>query len=164
MQLNQGLFQCNGGCGYILKPEFLTRDDVPFNPFGPFEVQKVVTVKVISGHQLPFSNEKSLKTDRTLYVQLRVSGVEEDNAKERTKAVKNNGFNPMWNEELRVKLRVPELALFTLSVFSHDNMLAQFTLPYFALQQGYRNVPLQSKYSEPLPYASLFVQVTITNE
>jgi len=28
MQLNQGLFQDNGGCGYVLKPEFMRRGTV----------------------------------------------------------------------------------------------------------------------------------------
>ncbi|ELU11919.1 hypothetical protein CAPTEDRAFT_102886, partial [Capitella teleta] len=164
MQLNQGLFQINGGCGYVLKPEFLTRDDLPFNPLGPFEVKKELKIKIISGHQLPFSNEKALKTERSLYVQLRVSGVEDDNAREKTKTVKNNGFNPVWNDELTAKLRVPELALISLNVFSGDSLLAQFTLPFYSVQQGYRSVHLQNKFSEPLPYSTLFVHVAISNE
>lgn len=40
---------------------------------------------------MPFQSEKSLRSDRAFYVQLRVTGVEEDNAREKTRAVKNNG-------------------------------------------------------------------------
>ncbi len=47
--------------------------------------------QVISGHQLPYSSEKQLKTDRRLYVQIKVTGVESDEQKNKTKIVKNNG-------------------------------------------------------------------------
>ena len=33
MQLNQGKFEYNGGCGYLLKPEFMCREDRQFDPF-----------------------------------------------------------------------------------------------------------------------------------
>ncbi len=49
--------------------------------------------KVITGHQLPYSSEKQLKADRRLYVQLKVTGVECDDQKNKTRIVKNNG-NP----------------------------------------------------------------------
>ena len=48
-------------------------------------------LQVISGHQLPYSSEKQLKTDRRLYVQIKVTGVESDEQKNKTKIVKNNG-------------------------------------------------------------------------
>jgi phosphatidylinositol phospholipase C delta len=88
----------------------------------------------------------------------------------------------VWNEELSLKIRIPELAVVTLSAFSGDSLLSQFTLPFTAIQQGkkdqrddkfvltnrmlpgYRNVPLQNKFSEPLPFASLFVHVVVKDE
>lgn len=45
----------------------------------------------------------------------------------------------MWDEELSVKLRVPELAFITLAVLTKEHtetFLGQFTVPFFALQQG----------------------------
>ena len=33
MQLNQGKFEYNGGCGYLLKPEFMIKTDRQFDPF-----------------------------------------------------------------------------------------------------------------------------------
>ena len=47
--------------------------------------------QIISGHQLPYKSESSLKSERNLYVQVRLSGVDKDNQKEKTKNVKNNG-------------------------------------------------------------------------
>ena len=46
---------------------------------------------MMNGHQLPYTNEKQLKAERRLYVQIKLSGVEQDEQKEKTKAVKNNG-------------------------------------------------------------------------
>ena len=33
MQLNQGKFEYNGNCGYLLKPDFMRRSDRSFDPF-----------------------------------------------------------------------------------------------------------------------------------
>lgn len=33
MQLNQGKFEYNGNCGYLLKPDFMRRKDRLFDPF-----------------------------------------------------------------------------------------------------------------------------------
>ena len=33
MQLNQGKFEYNGNCGYMLKPEFMRMNDKVFDPF-----------------------------------------------------------------------------------------------------------------------------------
>ena len=33
MQLNQGRFEYNGNCGYLLKPDFMRRNDRTFDPF-----------------------------------------------------------------------------------------------------------------------------------
>lgn len=55
MQLNQGKFEYNGNCGYILKPEFMRRSDKSFDPFaetpvdGIIAAQCEVTVGTITG-------------------------------------------------------------------------------------------------------------------
>jgi len=45
----------------------------------------------VSGHQIPYKLEKTMRSERSLLVQVRVSGVETDNQMLRTKTVKNNG-------------------------------------------------------------------------
>ena len=56
MQLNQGKFEYNGGCGYLLKPEFMCREDRQFDPFSETGIDGVVAatceVRVISGQFL----------------------------------------------------------------------------------------------------------------
>ena len=47
--------------------------------------------QVLNGSQLPYRSEGSIKQDRGLLVQVKVTGVEADNQKEKTKTVKNTG-------------------------------------------------------------------------
>ncbi len=42
MQLNLGIFEYNGKCGYRLKPEFMRRTDKQFDPFTQNTVDGIV--------------------------------------------------------------------------------------------------------------------------
>ena len=52
----EGKFEYNGGCGYLLKPEFMCREDRQFDPFSETGIDGVVAatceVRVISGQFL----------------------------------------------------------------------------------------------------------------
>ena len=48
-------------------------------------------IQELSGHQIPYKSDKMIKSERNLFLQIRVSGVELDNQLIRTKIVKNNG-------------------------------------------------------------------------
>lgn len=56
MQLNQGKFEYNGNCGYLLKPDFMRRADRIFDPFAESPVDGVIaaqcSVQVIAGQFL----------------------------------------------------------------------------------------------------------------
>ena len=45
MQLNQGKFEYNGNSGYLLKPEFMRRDDKIFDPFAETPVDGVIAAQ-----------------------------------------------------------------------------------------------------------------------
>jgi hypothetical protein len=45
MQLNQGKFEYNGNCGYLLKPEFMRRFDKTFDPFAETPVDGVIAAQ-----------------------------------------------------------------------------------------------------------------------
>jgi phosphatidylinositol phospholipase C beta len=45
MQLNQGKFEYNGNCGYLLKPEFMRREDKTFDPFAETPVDGVIAAQ-----------------------------------------------------------------------------------------------------------------------
>lgn len=56
MQLNQGKFEYNGNCGFLLKPDFMRRADRTFDPFAETPVDGVIAaqcaVQVIAGQFL----------------------------------------------------------------------------------------------------------------
>lgn len=45
MQLNQGKFEYNGNCGYLLKPDFMRRADRTFDPFAESPVDGVIAAQ-----------------------------------------------------------------------------------------------------------------------
>ena len=45
MQLNQGKFEYNGNCGYLLKPEFMRKADKTFDPFAETPVDGVIAAQ-----------------------------------------------------------------------------------------------------------------------
>jgi hypothetical protein len=45
MQLNQGKFEYNGNCGYLLKPDFMRRRDRTFDPFAETAVDGVIAAR-----------------------------------------------------------------------------------------------------------------------
>ena len=45
MQLNQGKFEFNGNCGWLIKPEFMRRIDKTFDPFAETPVDGVIAAQ-----------------------------------------------------------------------------------------------------------------------
>ncbi|XP_007441132.1 1-phosphatidylinositol 4,5-bisphosphate phosphodiesterase zeta-1-like [Python bivittatus] len=165
MDLLIGKFLDNGGCGYVLKPEYLRRRDSAFDPFNVAERYNPITltIKVISGYQLPPSNlSKSNKADPL--VKIEIHGVSADMSKRQTSVIKNNALNPRWNETFTFNIQVPDLALIRFVVedqmaLTANDFLGQFTLPLLSMNKGYRHVPLVSKLGVTLKPASLFVYI-----
>eukprot|EP00079_Xenopus_tropicalis_P010573 XP_002935564.2 PREDICTED: 1-phosphatidylinositol 4,5-bisphosphate phosphodiesterase delta-3 [Xenopus tropicalis] len=165
MDLNRGRFQDNGLCGYVLKPEFLRKEDSYFNPDSPSKEPKLLFVKVISAQQLPKLNKEKPNSIVDPFVRVEIHGVGKKKEKE-TKYILNNGFNPYWNEILQLEVQVPELALVRFVVEDYDktssnDFVGQYTLPFLSLKQGYRHVHLLSKDGASLSPATLFVQIRI---
>ena len=98
MQLNQGKFEFNGNCGWLIKPEFMRRTDKTFDPFAETPVDGVIAaqcnVTVIAGQ---FLSDKRVGT----YVEVDMYGLPTDTIRKefRTKVVPANGLNPIYNED-----------------------------------------------------------------
>ncbi|KAM9364131.1 1-phosphatidylinositol 4,5-bisphosphate phosphodiesterase delta-4 isoform 2-T2 [Pholidichthys leucotaenia] len=170
MDLNDGLFRQNGCCGYILKPEFMRDGNTQFSPEKTEERQGYrplrLSIQVISGQQLPKVNQKEGSIVDPL-VRVEIYGVPQDQAKEETSHINNNGFNPVWNETLNFVLHTPELALVRFVVEDYDkasrnDFIGQFTLPFTCIQTGYRHIHLLSKDGTAIPPSSLFVNISIS--
>uniref|UniRef100_A0A673HHM1 Phosphoinositide phospholipase C n=1 Tax=Sinocyclocheilus rhinocerous TaxID=307959 RepID=A0A673HHM1_9TELE len=148
MDLNDGLFTQNGCSGYILKPEILCKRERLFDPENPKERDgyhpllfyvKVLN-NVISGQQLPKVKQKEWSIVDPL-VRVEIYGVPLDQAKQETKYIDNNGFNPHWNETLQFTIHTPELALVRFVVEDYDkasrnDFIGQYTIPFTNIQPG----------------------------
>ncbi|XP_064484061.1 1-phosphatidylinositol 4,5-bisphosphate phosphodiesterase-like [Ornithodoros turicata] len=163
MQLNQGKFEYNGGCGYLLKPDFMRRADKTFDPFAESPVDGVIaaqcSVRVISGQ---FLSDKKVGT----YVEVDMYGLPTDTIRKefRTRMVPANGLNPVYNEEPFVfrKVVLPDLAVIRIAVYDENGkMLGQRILPMDGLQAGYRHVSLRTEGNFPMSLAMLFICIEL---
>ncbi|XP_035249746.1 1-phosphatidylinositol 4,5-bisphosphate phosphodiesterase delta-4-like isoform X2 [Anguilla anguilla] len=171
MDLNDGLFSQNGRCGYVLRPEFMRNPEGRFDPECPqnYEGYRPISlaIQVISGQQLPKVNIKEGSIVDPL-VRVEIHGVPMDQAKQETRYIDNNGFNPVWYDNLQFTVHVPELALVRFVVEDYDktsknDFVGQYTLPLTCIQQGYRHIHLLSKDGTSIPPASLFVHIRMSD-
>ncbi|XP_007887097.2 1-phosphatidylinositol 4,5-bisphosphate phosphodiesterase eta-1 [Callorhinchus milii] len=165
MQLNQALFMVNGNSGYVLKPQLMCQG--AFNPFSEDPLQgqpkKQLILKIISGQQLP-KPPYSMLGDRgeiiDPFVEVEIIGLPVDCCKEQTRAVDDNGFNPVWEETMTFTVHMPEVTLVRFLVWDHDpigrDFVGQRTVAFSSLMPGYRHV-----YLEGMTEASIFVHVMI---
>uniref|UniRef100_A0AAY3ZWW7 Phosphoinositide phospholipase C n=1 Tax=Denticeps clupeoides TaxID=299321 RepID=A0AAY3ZWW7_9TELE len=169
MDLNRGRFLPNGRCGYVLKPRFLCQPDAEFNPEntggGPGHCPTLLTIKVISGQQLPKPPEDKPSSIVDPMVWVETYGAPIDNNRKKTHRIDNNGFNPRWDCTFKFQLHVPELVMVRFLVEDHDytssnDFLGQFTLPLTSLRPGYRHVKLLNADGGSLSPASLFIHTS----
>ncbi|KAJ8922881.1 hypothetical protein NQ315_007916 [Exocentrus adspersus] len=163
MQLNQGKFEYNGNCGYLLKPDFMRRHDRTFDPFAECPVDGVIAaqcaVQVIAGQ---FLSDKKIGT----YVEVDMYGLPTDTIRRefRTRMVPANGLNPVYNEEpfLFRKVVLPDLAVLRFGVYDENGkLLGQRILPLDGLQAGYRHISLRTEANFPMSLPMLFCNIEL---
>ncbi|XP_045774152.1 1-phosphatidylinositol 4,5-bisphosphate phosphodiesterase isoform X4 [Maniola jurtina] len=163
MQLNQGKFEYNGNCGYLLKPDFMRRADRSFDPFADAPVDGVIAaqcgVQVIAGQ---FLSDKKVGT----YVEVDMYGLPTDTIRKefRTRMVPANGLNPVYNEEpfLFRKVVLPDLAVLRFGVYEESGkLLGQRILPLDGLQAGYRHISLRTEANFPMSLPMLFCNIEL---
>lgn len=72
----------------------------------------VSSFEVISGWQLVRPRGSTAKGDSAdPYVVVEIFGVPPDCAEERTRTVKNDSFNPSWEESFQFQVGLPEVAI-----------------------------------------------------
>lgn len=105
MQIHEALFQGNYQHGYILKPAPLLASSHPLashhpTPYESRPCRVKLDVHVISGQQLP--RPKDYKPGQAVdpYVQIEMICPNGQSSENRTRAVRDNEFNPMWDERL----------------------------------------------------------------
>ncbi|KAL8129957.1 hypothetical protein V2J09_019112 [Rumex salicifolius] len=148
----QGLFRANGGCGYVKKPDFL-------NNFGPddkiFDPKAKMPVKVYMGDGWSLDFKKThfdTYSPPDFYTKIGIAGVPADETTKKTK-VKEDQWNPVWEEEFTFELTIPELALLRVEVHEYDvsekdDFAGQTCLPVWEIKPGMRAVPLYDHKGE----------------
>lgn len=161
MFIYNGKFLDNGKTGYLLKPPAILQEKSTAPP------SINLTIKVISGWQLPKASGTTKGEVIDPYVKVAVHGVGNDNGHEKTKVIDNNGFNPVWDTTMNFKIERPDLAQILLQVFDEDKLskndfIAYAALPVTSLREGYRSVHLYNAKSQPFEESSLLIHVTVT--
>ncbi|CAF2640601.1 unnamed protein product [Rotaria sp. Silwood2] len=152
MSLLYGKFIDNGGCGYILKPDYLIDiDKSKFNPFNylkkPLSLSETInenpqrlTITIISGQFLSQSNE--IRPDiPDFYVVISTHGIPCDKQSQQTKFIENNGFDPIWNETFEFDIDFPKKCLVCFDIYDYNSFtkhdrFAYFCLPMTTMQTG----------------------------
>ncbi|KAF8331226.1 phosphoinositide-specific phospholipase C [Amanita rubescens] len=189
--INHAMFQRNGRSGYVLKPAALRSGG---------EGKKALLLgrrtrywldlTVISGQQLPRLKDSSGRemVDRPVlhpYVEVTVhvpDWTEEMEAGAttmarsvtyRTSAVKNNGFNPVWEEQIRIPFECVgdmwDLVFVRFVVRQEDGKddedpLAVYCVSLGSLGQGYRHLPLHDAQLSQYLFSTLFVKVQVLDD
>ncbi|EMP25772.1 1-phosphatidylinositol-4,5-bisphosphate phosphodiesterase beta-3 [Chelonia mydas] len=161
MQLNLGMFEYNRRSGYLLKPEFMRREDKPFDPFTENIVDGIVAnmvkVKVRAGGLMPTHPDKRVG----IYVEVDMFGLPVDTKRKfRTRPSQGNSFNPVWDEEPFVfpKVVLPTLASLRIAVFEEGGkFVGHRILPVSAIRSGYHYICLRSESNQPLSLPALLV-------
>uniref|UniRef100_A0A670YHH2 Phosphoinositide phospholipase C n=1 Tax=Pseudonaja textilis TaxID=8673 RepID=A0A670YHH2_PSETE len=168
MDLYDGFFSQNGHCGYVLKPSFMRDRETTFTPEDPQSRGEgsPLSLMIISGQQLPKIPNSKEGSIVDPFVRVEIHGIPSDSAKQETKYIDNNGFNPQWGESFRFYVWVPELALLRFVVEDYDkasrnDFVGQYTLPLTSVKAGYRHIHLLSKDGTGISPASLFVHIRI---
>ena len=136
--LNRARFSDNGGCGYVLKPDFLTEPDPNYSPGSSFilqkEKEKRLKVTIVSGQHIPRPDGSLTGEVIDPYVKVRIRGHPDDRIgtnKGQTEYQKNNGFNPIWNETFDFNIKAPSLAFLEFRVKDHAKSGKDYNLGAF---------------------------------
>jgi len=167
MQLNNGMFMDNGGCGYVLQPDFMRADG-----YDPHNKDTLVGVEpwnlrltILAARHLP----KVGRSITTPFVEVEIIGNSYDNSnKFKTRTNRDNGLNPSWNHTFDFDVICPPIAKIRFHVqdedmFGDSNFIGQAVFPLGSLKTGYRSIPLKNSYGEEILLSSLLVHLEVRN-
>eukprot|EP00727_Mastigamoeba_balamuthi_P001469 m51a1_g11319 putative 1-phosphatidylinositol -bisphosphate phosphodiesterase delta-4-like (789) ;mRNA; f:110291-113404 len=160
MWINEAFFRLNGGCGYVLKPQWMCEraHETP----APAAPACRLVVEVLCARQLPRPAEGEIADP---YVVVSTHGLPEDCKEFRTKVLPNNGWDPVWNERFEFTLRAPEISVMLVTVWDKgrvsDTLIARYAVALPLCRRGVRSVPLYDPKGAPCAGAYLLCRVNI---
>jgi phosphatidylinositol phospholipase C delta len=135
MALNEAMFNDNGQCGYILKPNFLRDLSICFNPNEEPKLFEKLNIKIISAQNLPSPEDG---TEMKTFVKIKVYGIPSDNAQHKTET-KKMGFGPIWDDPpFSFQIHCPELAFikFTIKDEITGTRYGEYCVRYINMREG----------------------------
>nr|CAD7261550.1 unnamed protein product [Timema shepardi] len=154
MDLYDGKFRQNGGCGYVLKPAIM-RDQISFFSANAkdlipgvspqilhLKVKSVIccgTCQVISAQYLPRPRGSTAKGDVIdPYIMVQVFGIPSDCTERKTRTVSHEGDSPIYEETFEFQVTLPEIALLRFVILDDDyigdDFIGQYSIPFECLQ------------------------------
>lgn len=168
MHINTAMFEENGGCGFVCKPEVLWEPShLMYRRFNPLEKEfdglhsSQIVINIVSGQYVHQNNLYA-----STYVEVEMLGIPVDCSKKKTKIIRKNALNPIWNDTFYFKVMFHDLAFLKFCVYETDcnHLVSQRVIPLKCLRPGYRHVRLRSPTNQPLSMASLFVYSRVEEE
>ncbi|KIJ69675.1 hypothetical protein HYDPIDRAFT_171707 [Hydnomerulius pinastri MD-312] len=195
--INHAMFQRNGRAGYVLKPSALRKSGDPRKSDKEqvsCRTQHYLDVTIISAQQLPrpkdaMGHEIMDKHVVDPYVEVSIHTPDWGHSSSsstpssssssvashsrvvtaRTSSVKNNGFNPMWQETLRLSFEcvanMLDLVFVRFTVQrdgDHEGEpIAVYCISLGSLAMGYRHLPLHDSQLSQYLFSTLFVKCSI---
>lgn len=168
MHINKAMFEENGNVGYVCKPDVMWNSKhLMYRRFNPLEKEfdglhtAQIVINIVSGQYVNIQ-----KPTCSCYVEVEIIGIPVDCSKKKTKTVKKNAFNPIWNETFRFKVNFYDLSFLRFTVMDSDSgsLLGQRVLSLKCLRPGYRHVRLKTSTNQPLNMSSLFVYSKVEEE
>ncbi|KAF8877451.1 PLC-like phosphodiesterase [Gymnopilus junonius] len=184
--INQAMFQRNGRSGYVLKPEALRyylsaaiaryHDSDATSSVDPFVE---VSLHIPDWSKSPFLPDSAMSSPTAQYSPPSDASLTSVSSARtvtfRTPVVKNNGFNPVWQEELCLPFDcvgdMRELIFVEFVVrqegkegehgHTGGEPLGIYCVPLGCLEQGFRHLPLHDAQLTQHLFSTLFVQVNI---
>ncbi|KAG9291344.1 hypothetical protein G9A89_003448 [Geosiphon pyriformis] len=165
LQINQAMFGVNGRCGYVLKPKRLKNlvFDIAGPPINKKPNEIELRIQIISAQQLPRPRDQTKGEIVDPFVEVELLVPSKEVQKRRTKSVSDNGFNPIWKENLSFRIDCEEAELVFLRFVVYDvdvrnnEFIASYCIPVASLQPGYRHIPLNDQNGDQFLFTSLLI-------
>ncbi|ESO12082.1 hypothetical protein HELRODRAFT_62499, partial [Helobdella robusta] len=138
MYINKGMFNDNGNCGFLLKPQFLRKEQSERQSERQTEELKQ-QIKEQSERQ---TEELKQIKDQLKLVKLEVAEqIEEQSTRIEMIEQKLDRFNPTWNFKMKFQIMCPELAMFLFEVYDYENLgkdvlVAQYSIRLTNIARG----------------------------
>ncbi|KAI4457556.1 phosphoinositide-specific phospholipase c family protein [Holotrichia oblita] len=168
MQLNTALFESNGKCGFVSKPNVMwDRSHVMYRRFNPWDKEFdglhscQIVLNIVSGQYVCQTN-----VNVSTYVEVEIIGIPVDCNKQKTKIVQKNALNPIWNDTFHFRVLFHDLAFLRINVLdgTTNHLLAHRILPLKCLKPGYRHIRLRSAQNKNLNMSTLFIYSRVEEE